>query len=96
MPDCSRRRSWRSATRSLPHRVAAFRAAQTEEVAEAVEDEHEAPLPPGSTIGILGGGQLGRMLAVAAARSASNRTSIATDANSPAFDVAAAHTIWRQ
>ena len=28
----------------------------------------DAPLPPGSTIGILGGGQLGRMLAVAAAR----------------------------
>ena len=27
-----------------------------------------APLPPGSTIGILGGGQLGRMLSVAAAR----------------------------
>ncbi|MFB0993989.1 MAG: 5-(carboxyamino)imidazole ribonucleotide synthase, partial [Paracoccaceae bacterium] len=26
------------------------------------------PLPQGSTIGILGGGQLGRMLAVAAAR----------------------------
>jgi 5-(carboxyamino)imidazole ribonucleotide synthase len=26
------------------------------------------PLPPGSTIGILGGGQLGRMLAVAAAQ----------------------------
>ncbi|MFZ1662702.1 MAG: 5-(carboxyamino)imidazole ribonucleotide synthase, partial [Paracoccaceae bacterium] len=25
-------------------------------------------LPPGSTIGILGGGQLGRMLSVAAAR----------------------------
>lgn len=28
----------------------------------------EAPLPPGSIIGILGGGQLGRMLALAAAR----------------------------
>jgi 5-(carboxyamino)imidazole ribonucleotide synthase len=28
----------------------------------------EHPLPPGSTIGILGGGQLGRMLALAAAR----------------------------
>ena len=28
----------------------------------------EFPLPPGSTIGILGGGQLGRMLALAAAR----------------------------
>jgi len=26
------------------------------------------PLPPGSTIGILGGGQLGRMLATAAAQ----------------------------
>ena len=26
------------------------------------------PLPPGSTIGIVGGGQLGRMLAMAAAR----------------------------
>ena len=26
------------------------------------------PLPPGSTIGILGGGQLGRMLSLAAAR----------------------------
>lgn len=28
----------------------------------------DAPLPPGSTIGILGGGQLGRMLSLAAAR----------------------------
>ncbi|MEM1343336.1 MAG: 5-(carboxyamino)imidazole ribonucleotide synthase, partial [Pseudomonadota bacterium] len=30
--------------------------------------EQGAPLSPGSTIGILGGGQLGRMLAMAAAR----------------------------
>jgi 5-(carboxyamino)imidazole ribonucleotide synthase len=28
----------------------------------------DQPLPPGSTIGILGGGQLGRMLALAAGR----------------------------
>ncbi len=28
----------------------------------------DGPLPPGSTIGILGGGQLGRMLAMSAAR----------------------------
>ena len=28
----------------------------------------DGTLPPGSTIGILGGGQLGRMLAIAAAR----------------------------
>ena len=32
------------------------------------ETAADAPLPPGSTIGILGGGQLGRMLAMAAAR----------------------------
>ncbi|MGD1934779.1 MAG: 5-(carboxyamino)imidazole ribonucleotide synthase, partial [Candidatus Phaeomarinobacter sp.] len=30
--------------------------------------EAQAPLPPGSTIGVLGGGQLGRMLAMSAAR----------------------------
>ena len=29
---------------------------------------NDGTLPPGSTIGILGGGQLGRMLAIAAAR----------------------------
>ena len=29
----------------------------------------QLPLPPGSTLGIVGGGQLGRMLALAAARS---------------------------
>ena len=28
----------------------------------------DAPLPPGSTIGILGGGQLGRMLSTAGSR----------------------------
>jgi len=33
-------------------------------------------LPPGSTIGILGGGQLGRMLAMAAARLGLKRTSL--------------------
>ena len=39
---------------------------------EAPKDDADgpvtAPLPPGSTIGILGGGQLGRMLAMAGAR----------------------------
>ena len=32
------------------------------------DDASRRPLPPGSVIGILGGGQLGRMLALAAAR----------------------------
>ncbi|MEM7191925.1 MAG: 5-(carboxyamino)imidazole ribonucleotide synthase [Pseudomonadota bacterium] len=49
----------------------------------------EAPLPPGATIGILGGGQLGRMLAVAASR-LGLKTHIYNDApDAPAFDVAA-------
>ncbi len=50
-------------------------------------------LSPGDTIGILGGGQLGRMLAVAAAR-LGLRTHIYTpEADSPAFDVCAAKTV---
>lgn len=50
-------------------------------------------LPPGSTIGILGGGQLGRMLAMAAARLGFRSHVYAPEGDSPAFDVAAAHTI---
>ena len=53
----------------------------------------EAPLPPGSTIGILGGGQLGRMLAMAAA-SLGLRCHIYADVpQSPAFEVAASHAL---
>ncbi len=50
-------------------------------------------LPPGSTIGILGGGQLARMLALAAARLGLKTHIYAPEADSPAFDVAAKHTI---
>ncbi len=50
-------------------------------------------LQPGSTIGILGGGQLGRMLAVAAARLGLKTHIYAPQADSPAFDVAAARTV---
>ena len=46
------------------------------------------PLPPGATIGVLGSGQLGRMLAMAAAR-LGLKTAIYADAPGPAFDVAA-------
>ena len=52
----------------------------------------DAPLPPGSTIGILGGGQLGRMLARAAARLGLKCHIFCPDPDSPAFDVAAART----
>lgn len=50
-------------------------------------------LPPGSTIGILGGGQLGRMLALAAANLGLKTHVYAPEADSPALDVASARTI---
>jgi 5-(carboxyamino)imidazole ribonucleotide synthase len=52
-----------------------------------------AALPPGSTIGILGGGQLGRMLALAAAQLGLKCHIFAPEADSPAFQVSAAHTV---
>jgi 5-(carboxyamino)imidazole ribonucleotide synthase len=51
------------------------------------------PLPPGSTIGILGGGQLGRMSALAAARLGYRCHVYAPDADSPGMQVAAARTV---
>ena len=50
------------------------------------------PLPPGATIGILGGGQLGRMLALAAAQIGLRCHIYCPDPASPAFQVADAHT----
>jgi len=50
-------------------------------------------IPPGSTIGILGGGQLGRMTALAAARLGYRVHSYCPEEGSPAFDVSVAHTV---
>jgi 5-(carboxyamino)imidazole ribonucleotide synthase len=50
-------------------------------------------LVPGAMIGILGGGQLGRMLALAAAKLGLKTHVYAQDPESPAFDVACARTI---
>ena len=47
------------------------------------------PLPPGATIGILGGGQLGRMLSLAAARLGFDVAILAPEPNSPAARVSA-------
>jgi 5-(carboxyamino)imidazole ribonucleotide synthase len=52
-----------------------------------------APLAPGATIGVLGGGQLGRMMALAAARLGLKAHIYAPAGDNPAFDVAAAHTL---
>lgn len=49
-------------------------------------------LRPGATIGILGGGQLARMLALAGARLGLRTHVYSPAANDPAFDVCAAHT----
>jgi 5-(carboxyamino)imidazole ribonucleotide synthase len=48
---------------------------------------------PGDTLGILGGGQLGRMLALAAARLGLRVHVYAPEPDSPAFEVAARHTV---
>lgn len=51
------------------------------------------PLPPGSTIGILGGGQLGRMSALAAAALGYRCHVFAPEPDSPGMQVAAARTV---
>ena len=51
------------------------------------------PLPLGATIGILGGGQLGRMLALAAARLGFRTHIFCPDPDSPAFDVTPRKTV---
>lgn len=51
------------------------------------------PLPPGSTIGIVGGGQLGRMLALAAARLGFRVAVLAREAGSPAGEVSAVEIV---
>ena len=53
------------------------------------------PLEPGATIGILGGGQLGRMLAQAAADLGFKTHIYCNEVDSPAFDVAARHTVGK-
>jgi len=50
-------------------------------------------LRPGDTIGILGGGQLGRMLALAAAPLGLKTHVLCPDPESPAFEVASGHTV---
>jgi len=52
-----------------------------------------APVPPGGMIGILGGGQLGRMLALAAARLGLKAHIFCDVADAPAFQVCDRHTI---
>jgi 5-(carboxyamino)imidazole ribonucleotide synthase len=54
-----------------------------------------SPLPPGGTIGIVGGGQLGRMSAMAAARLGYRCHVLTPEPDGPAAQVAAAVTLGR-
>ena len=54
-----------------------------------------APVPPGGTVGILGGGQLGRMLALAAARLGLKTHVFCDNPGSCAFQVSDAHTVGK-
>ncbi len=54
-----------------------------------------APVPPGGTIGILGGGQLGRMLSLAAARLGLKTRVFCDNPASPAFQVCDGHTVGK-
>lgn len=56
-------------------------------------DSRNAPIPPNGVIGILGGGQLGRMLALDAARLGLRTHIFAPDDPCPAADVVARRTI---
>lgn len=51
------------------------------------------PIAPGGTIGVLGGGQLGRMISIAAANLGLKTHVFCPDPDSPAFDVCARHTV---
>jgi len=62
-------------------------------LSESKAAEAGFPLPPGATIGILGGGQLGRMSALAAARLGYRCHVFAPEPDSPGMQVAAAATV---
>src|SRR5215475_8026906 len=91
MRACSQHRFWRFTTASLPSGWRHFGPGSLlpflRHRRAMPEDPGRAPLPPGSTIGILGSGQLGRMLAVAAAR-LGLKTHVYCADSGPAFDVA--------
>ncbi len=87
--------------RSLAKRLDAHRAKQTKAVRQTPDAKNSSNdaltrlgvIPPGSTIGILGGGQLGRMTALAAARLGYRCHIFCPETDSPAAQVATASTV---
>ncbi|MGI9455427.1 MAG: 5-(carboxyamino)imidazole ribonucleotide synthase, partial [Aeoliella sp.] len=56
-------------------------------------NQQSTPLPPGSTLGVFGGGQLGRMFAQAADKLGYRVHVFAPEADCPAAQVAAEQTV---
>ena len=79
----------------IAKRLDAWRARQTKAVAKRPERCLRPSLKPGATIGILGGGQLGRMLALAAAPLGLRCHVYSPEKDSCAFDVVHAGTCAR-
>src|SRR5690242_17780049 len=67
-----------------------LRSGRTREMTRALR--LNTPVAPGGTIGILGGGQLGRMLALAAARLGLKAHIYSDEPDAPAYQVAAVAT----
>ncbi len=63
-----------------------------ESAGQAPQDQYPSPIPTGGVIGILGGGQLGRMTAIAAARLGYKVHIFSPEPNAPAFEVSRFHT----
>src|SRR5690606_28336675 len=91
---CSPRRSWRSKTRAS--RAGSPRGARSRpRPSRRSRSEHggaamtAAAIPPGSTIGILGAGQLGRMTALAAAELGYRTVVLTPEEDAPASHVSA-------
>ena len=84
MPACSPPRSSPRPTRRWPARLEAWRRAADRRRRRSAR----MIVPPGSTIGIVGGGQLGRMLALAAAQLGYRCHVYAPDAAPPGGEVA--------
>src|SRR5262245_9648775 len=97
MPHCSPPRSWRSATRNLASVSRLFGRVrrQTSPKHRSMRTMGAASrvVPPSGTVGVLGGGQLGRMLSLAAARLGLKCVVFAPEADSPAFQVCADRVI---
>ena len=93
-PPCSPWRCWRSTTTASPGRCAAFRAEQHDAAAASVLPAVAvAVIVPPATLGILGGGQLGRYFVIAARTMGYRTMVLEPDPGAPAGALADVHLV---